>query len=283
MERIEYIITVLILITITALPLQSCEKKQPFTKTSIKDSVGNSVKTRFKTPEGYTRITPERNSFAEYLQNLPLKAIATKALNYDGTEKRPDDVYDAVVDIDVGDKDLQQCADAIMRLRAEYFYGEKRFDEIKFNFTNGFTAQYSKWRDGYRISVKGNNVNWVKKSEPNDSYSEFRRYLDFVFMYAGTLSLEKELTPIDINDIEIGSVFIKGGSPGHAVIVVDLAENKSKGDKVFLIAQSYMPAQDIQILKNFGNSKLSPWYSVNFDDKLETPEWTFKKSQLREF
>lgn len=126
-------------------------------------------------------------------------------------------------------------------------------------------------------------MSWVKKSEPNDSYSEFRKYLDVVFMYAGTLSLEKELIPIDINDIEIGSVFIKGGSPGHAVIVVDLAENKATGDRMFLLAQSYMPAQDIQILKNMEESKFSPWYSAKFGDKLDTPEWMFKKAQLRRF
>jgi Domain of unknown function (4846) len=283
MRRVYNIITIVLLITLSTLQLQSCDRKQVITKPIVLDSSGNTVKTRFKTPDGYTRSAPEKKSFAEYLQNLPLKPEGTKALNYDGIEKRPDDVYAAVVNIDVGDKDLQQCADAVMRLRAEYLYGQKKYDEIKFNFTSGFTSEYSKWRYGYRISVNGNNVSWIKKSEPNNSYSEFRKYLDVVFMYAGTLSLEKELTPIDINDIEIGSVFIKGGSPGHAVIVVDLAENKTTGDKIFLIAQSYMPAQDIQILKNMEDSKLSPWYSIKFGDKLETPEWMFKRTQLRRF
>ena len=283
MRRIYDTITITLLIAITSFPLLSCDKKQAVVNPVVKDSIGNTVKTRFIIPEGYIRITPEKNSFAEYLQNLPLKPEGTKVLNYDGTIKRPEDVYAAVVNIDVGDKDLQQCADAVMRLRAEYLYGQKKYDEIKFNFTSGFNAEYSKWREGYRISVRGNTVNWIKKSEPNDSYSEFRKYLDVVFMYAGTLSLEKELTPIEINEIEIGTVFIKGGSPGHAVIVVDLAENKSTGDKVFLIAQSYMPAQDIQILKNMEGSKPSPWYSTKFEGKLETPEWTFKESELRRF
>jgi len=273
----------LAIILITALPLQSCDKKQPDTKHISKDTTGHTVKTRFTLPEGYTRITTEKNSFAQYLQNLPLKPEGTKALNYDGSEKQPNNVYIAVVNIDVGEKDLQQCADAIMRLRAEYLFQQLKYDEIKFNFTNGFTAQYIKWRQGYRISVKGNNVNWIKKYEQNTSYDEFRKYLDLVFTYAGTLSLEKELTPIQTNEIEIGSVFIKGGSPGHAVIVVDLAENKTTGEKIFLLAQSFMPAQDIQILKNPNSQNLSPWYSTKIEDTLETPEWTFKKSQLRKF
>ena len=276
-------IIIIALLTITALPLQSCDKKQQQTHAQKNHTTKDSVKTRFTLPEGYTRITPEKNSFAQYLQNLPLKPEGTIALNYDGSVKQPDDVYAAVVNIDVGEKDLQQCADAVMRLRAEHLFAQQRYDEIKFNFTSGFTASYSKWQDGYRISVKGNNVNWVKKSEPNNSYTEFRKYLDIVFMYAGTLSLEKELTPITTNEIEIGSVFIKGGSPGHAVIVVDLAENKSTGEKIFLLAQSYMPAQDIQILKNMEDSKLSPWYTTKFESKLETPEWTFTKTQLRKF
>jgi hypothetical protein len=284
MCKLQKIFVTLILITVTALPLQSCDKRKPDTViTEKKDSTGNTIKTRFRTPEGFVRVTPEKNSFAEYLQNLPLKPEGTVALNFDGTEKQPNDVYAAVVNIDVGDKDLQQCADAVMRLRAEYLFAQGKFDDIKFNFTNGFTAEYSKWRQGYRISVSGNKVSWIKKSDESSSYSDFRKYLDVVFTYAGTLSLEKELTPVDINEIEIGSVFIKGGSPGHAVIVVDLAENKATGEKVFLIAQSYMPAQDIQILKNPIDKSLSPWYSSKLDNILETPEWTFKKTHLRKF
>ena len=46
--------------------------------------------------------------------------------------------------------------------------------------------------------------------------------------------------------MQIGDVLIQGGSPGHAVIVVDMAENPATGEKLYLLAQSYMPAQDIQ-------------------------------------
>ncbi len=87
---------------------------------------------------------------------------------------------------------------------------------------------------------------------------------------------------VNLNDIQIGDVFIQGGSPGHAVIVVDMAIDSNQ-NKVFLLAQSYMPAQDIQILTNPNDRKLSPWYKVNFEGDLETPEWTFKKSDLKRF
>ncbi|MEM1219965.1 MAG: DUF4846 domain-containing protein, partial [Bacteroidota bacterium] len=44
-------------------------------------------------------------------------------------------------------------------------------------------------------------------------------------------------------------------------------------------AQSYMPAQDIHILKNPTTG--SAWYSVDEIDPLRTPEWTFGKEHLQ--
>jgi hypothetical protein len=266
------------------LPAFSCGKVTVKNSAAVNpDSTKNTIKTRFNIPDSFKRVETEKNSFAEYLQNLKLKPEGTLVKNYDGSIKQPQDVYVAVVDIDVGDKDLQQCADAVMRLRAEYLYSQNRFDEIHFNFTNGFKAEYSKWRQGYRINVKGNNVSWIKKYDESKSYEDFRDYLNIVFTYAGTLSLAKELKSVELSEIQIGDVFIKGGSPGHAVIVVDLAVNEKTGEKIFLLAQSYMPAQDIQILKNPVNAELSPWYLVNFGETLETPEWDFKKNQLKSF
>ncbi len=54
-------------------------------------------------------------------------------------------------------------------------------------------------------------------------------------------------------------------------------------EKIFLLCQSYMPAQEIHILKNFNNKDLSPWYETDFEGDLETPEWTFSKSNLRRY
>ena len=102
-------------------------------------------------------------------------------------------------------------------------------------------------------------------------------------MYAGTLSLSKELEDIEIEDMEIGDIFIKGGSPGHAVIVIDMAVNKETGEKIYMLAQSYMPAQDIQVLCNGNNKELSPWYRLNNDEIINTPEWTFHINQLKRF
>ena len=246
---------------------------------SIIDETGTTLQTRFNPPNGFQRKPVDENSFANYLRNLPLKPVGTKVKYYNGAIKN-DDVYDAVVDMEISNKDLQQCADAIMRLRGEYFYSIKEYDQISFTLTNGFKMDYVEWTKGNRVIVNGNKTVWSKTAEPSNTYKDFRNYMEFVFTYAGTLSLSKSLRSKNIKDIAIGDIFILGGSPGHAVIVVDVAENK-EGEKVFLLAQSYMPAQETQILKNNNDDNLSPWYSANIVEKLYTPQWTFDVVQLK--
>jgi len=248
----------------------------------ILNEKGNTIKERYKTPEGFERIEVEENSFAEFLRNQKLKPYGEKALYYDGREKPFGDVYESVLDVDIGDKDLHQCADAIMLLRAEYLYSIGEYDEIKFNFVSGFEAKYSEWIKGNRIKIEGNNASYYKKTQPSNTYEDFRKFMDIVFAYSSTLSLEKELKSIDIDAMSIGDVFIVGGSPGHAEIIVDMAENEN-GEKIFLLAQSYMPAQQTQILLNPNDEEISPWYSLKGYDELVTPQWTFKLDQLKRF
>lgn len=243
----------------------------------------NTIQQRFQLPQGFVREEESKTSFGFFLRNLPLKPSGSNVLYFDGTIKSNRNVYEAVVDLPIGKQDLHQCADAVMRLRADYFYSQKQYDKIHFNFTNGFRVDYSKWAEGYRIKTTGNKTSWVKTAKPSDSYQTYWKYLETVFMYAGTSSLEKELKSIHVLDIKIGDVFIKGGFPGHAVIVVDIAVNPKNNQKIMLLAQSYMPAQEIQILKNPNNSSLSPWYDVDFGTSLKTPEWTFSSSQLKRF
>ncbi len=247
----------------------------------IKES-GSTVEERINAPEGFERVKVENASYGQYLRNLPVKPDGEKIKLFNG-EVTNKDVHVAVLDIDVGERDLQQCADAAIRLRAEYLYQQKLYERIHFNFTNGFNADYLNWMNGNRIVINGNKTYWTKKTQYSNEYSSFRRYLDIVFAYAGTLSLSTEMKSEAIEDMQIGDLFLKGATPGHAVIIMDMAKNKKTGEKIFLLAQSYMPAQDIHILKNPDSEQLSPWYSVNFGEVLETPEWTFEKGQLMRF
>jgi hypothetical protein len=65
------------------------------------------------------------------------------------------------------------------------------------------------------------------------------------------------------------------------VIVVDAAEDEANR-RVFAIAQSYMPAQQMHVLKNPDRAD-SPWYSPRADGALLTPEWDFPPGSLRRF
>ncbi len=244
---------------------------------------GKTIASRFIPLSGFERVKVDESSFAYYLRNLPLKEHGARVKYFDGREKSYFQIYDAVVNLPIGTKDLHQCADAIMHVRARYLYEQKRKNEIQFTFTNGFVASYAKWMEGNRIIVNGNNVQSKKTTSPVDNEQIFWKYLKTVFMYAGTLSLSKELKPKEITNLQIGDVWIQGGSPGHALLVVDMVQRKSDGKKLFLLAQSYMPAQEIHILKNPLVSNLSPWYESDFPQTLQTPEWTFKKDDLKGF
>lgn len=246
------------------------------------NSEGMTIDERYPPPEGYNKVEVEKNSFGEFLRNQKLKPYGEKVLYYNGRIKNNKGIYDSVFDVDIGDRDLHQCADAIMLLKAEYLYAQERYDEINFHFVSGFKAEYKKWMQGYRIKVDGNNVSYYKSTGPSNNYEDFRKFMTIVMAYASTISLEKELESVSIEDMEVGDVFIIGGSPGHALILVDMAIN-DKNEKVFLLAQSYMPAQETQLLINPMDKNLSPWYSLKNKEKLLTPEWDFDLDKLKRF
>jgi len=265
--------------------LASCNQIQnQLTKVneSLINADANTLSGRIKTPSGYTRNTCDSTSFAYYLRNLKLKPDGSPVKLYSGEDKPWQHVHAAVVDMEIGTKDLQQCADACIRLRAEYLWKHKRFDEIHFNLTNGFRMDYTKWRDGNRLKVDGNKTWWEKTAEPSNSYQTFRNYLDKVFMYAGTISIEKELKSVELKELEPGDVFVIGGSPGHAAMVADIATD-AEGNKIFLLAQGYMPAQETHIIKNPKDESISPWFRGDFEGALETMEWTFPAYKLGRF
>lgn len=244
---------------------------------------GKTIQTRFPVPDGFKRTEVEPKSFQNYLRILPLKPHGSEVKYFNGGNKSNNNIYAAVIDLPIGKKDLHQCADAIMRLKAEYLWKNNRFDEIHFNFTNGMQVDYSEWMEGKRIVVNGNRTNWEQRTGPSNSYDDFWKYMETIFMYAGTLSLSKELEKKEWEHLDIGDILIQGGSPGHAVIVVDMVKNNDTGERRFLLAQSYMPAQEIHILQNPRDPNLSSWYSDNFDGDLVSPEWNFNKSDLMTF
>lgn len=255
----------------------------PAQKSDLINTEGKQINNRFLLPEGYQRIQYNEGTFEYYLQHLLLKEHGSVVNYYNGEKKIKKNVYLAVIDMEIGSKNLQQCADAIIRLRSEFLFSQKKFNMIHFNYTNGFRVDYTRWMKGDRIKVTGNKCEWIHTSDYDNSYSTFRKYLDNIFMYAGTLSLSAEMKKINYQDLKPGDVLIQGGSPGHAVIVVDMAIHSNSGKKIYMLAQSFMPAQEIQILCN-PEIFNSPWYELNNNEEnIITPEWTFTKNDAKRF
>lgn len=241
---------------------------------------GNTLATRIKTPKGYKRIKSKKNSLENFLRNYKMKKNGKPVLLYDGSEKADQSAHVAIFKLPIENEDLQQCADSVMRVYAEYFWHTNQKDRIKFHFVDGFLAEYSKWQAGNRIQVTDNGSYWVNSASPDSSYKTFKKYMRMVFAYSGTLSMEAEAKKIKLSNIRTGDIFIKGGSPGHVVMVTDICQNQN-GKKAFLLAQGYMPAQEFHVLKNPAHEE-NPWY---YEEETKypfiTPEYTFNKGSLK--
>jgi len=97
-----------------------------------------------------------------------------------------------------------------------------------------------------------------------------------VWGYAGTWSLKQyDTVEINIRQMQVGDMFLIGGFPGHAMSVIDMIEN-DKGSKKFMLAQSFMPAQEQHILLNPNTN------NVWFNSVSEIP-WNFSNKDLRRF
>ncbi len=248
------------------------------------DPLGATVEARFPAPAGYERTAAPSNSFAAFLRHLPLKPHGAEVKLFDGRVKPNAGVYAAVVDLPIGRRDLHQCADAIIRLRAEYLFSRRRYDEIRFRFTSGFPVEYSRWRRGERIKVRGNEVRWERRAEPGDDAAEL------VALPGNRLRLRRyrlavRRTPERCREGPGYRRHLHPGRPsrprGHRRRQGRAPGERPKG--VFLLAQSYMPAQELQVLLNPNDPRLSPWYTTDFGETLVTPEWTFRAGERKRF
>ncbi len=209
------------------------------------------LEARFSPPAGATRVAVADGSFGDFLRRLPLKPRGAVVHLYDGSPKARQDVQAAVVDLDVPPRDLQQCADAVMRLWAEYRYARREI--VAFHPDPGKPRALT--FDARRGSRRA-----------------FDKWMIRVFADAGSASLQAELRPV-AGALQPGDVLIQGGYPGHAVLVLDVAQG-GDGRRWLLLGQSYMPAQEFHVLANPRSP--SPWYdaaTLATAAGLVTPEW----------
>lgn len=199
----------------------------------------------------------DEKSWAYFLQDLPI--IDGPILDYNGDPISNQQKHTGIINFDVGTRDLQQCADAIMRLRAEYLFKQKRFDEIGFHFVSGNFYTWADYCEGKKVMPSGNGIKIINGSKSPYTHESLRKYLDVVYNYASTISLAKELKKA--NDFAIGNIVIYPGSPGHCFIIIDEAKGPD-GERVFKLAEGYTPAQSIYVLSNLSEPEISPWYHL---------------------
>ncbi|MEE0944019.1 MAG: DUF4846 domain-containing protein [Clostridia bacterium] len=270
----------LILFILIISTLCSCKSKPLPEEKSVVTPTGNTLETRFSAPDGYERLLAEDKSLLFFLRNYELKPDGAPVLLYNGTKKRNQNAHTAVFNLPIENVDLQQCADSVMRMYAEYYWHTGEKDKIAFHFTDGFLCEYLMWRDGYRPIVGNSATRWEKKTDLDNSYDNFVKYIKTVFTYAGTASMEAlEAETIPLYELDAGDIIIKGGSPGHVVMVVDVCK-RADGKKAFLLAQGYMPAQEFHIIKNPLHEN-DPWYyEEEMTFPLNTAEYTFNDENM---
>jgi len=216
------------------------------------------------TPWGYERINGEDYTYSEFLRSVSLKGKGSEVMLYTGGISRFQSLNYAVVDMPLL-SNAEQCADVCMRLRAEYLFKTKQYNRIRFQNVNGKTLSY-----------KGGN-----------SRKAFEQYLRNLYCVASTFSLSREMKTRRLVEMQPGDVFVYparyGQKYGHAVIVVDVAINKS-GEKAFLLAEGNTPARNIHIIRNFENPFRSPWFVLDSEaDNLLLSVFHYKATDLKHF
>ena len=233
-----YAVTLVALLSVPALA-----EPYPWPHATVARTIHN-----IQPPDGFHRLELTDGSFASWLRELPLLPDGAPVLKWDGKPKPYQIGHFAVVDIDVGNQNLQQCADAILRLRAEFLWATGRANDV-----NKLPGNTHVWHGG----------NWAA----------YRRYLNSVMVTTGTASMAQAMaTPPKGHKLMPGDVLVQGGHPGHAILVLDAVEDAA-GNRRVLLGQSYMPAQQFHVLKQpIGDSPWHPEAAVRATG-LQTVSW----------
>lgn len=241
------------------------------------------LETRFATPEGFTRVTVASDSYAAWLRGLPVRTDRTHVLAYDGDRLlRPSA---AVIALDVGTRDLQQCADTVIRLHAEYLWHRGQADKAAYHFTSGDRSAWRDWRRGERFRISGARVERSRGAARSNTWKSWRGWLTHLFRYAGTQSLRLDSAPVGDTPFVAGDFLVHPGGPGHAVVLLDIAEH-ADGRRIALIGQGFMPAEDLHVLQMPGALD-GVWFALPppGPGAIQTPSWPrpFGRAQARRF
>lgn len=240
---------------------------------------GKTLSERIVPPEGFERLPAEKGSFTEYLRNYPLLPDDVLIPTFKGQTISTKSYNAGVFDISLEKDGYQQCADSVIRLYSDYFYETGQFDKISFQFSNGQECNYDRWKKGKRIFAVADFSVEIPAALPDSSKQQYMNYLKQVMRYAGTLSLQKESEVIPSDDIRVGDIIC---NDTHVVLVVDEAVN-DKGEKCYLIGQSFIPSVCFHILTYIDGTTEYPWYTQEqlSQDEFVVGTFAFRKENIR--
>jgi hypothetical protein len=240
---------------------------------------------RLPAPSGFERAPVQPRSFAAWLRDLPVWRDRTDVHSWRGRSLQVRSP--AVIALDTGRGDLQQCADSILRLHAEYRWHRGQRQQLAYHLTSGDRISWHDWLAGERLLVDGSRVERTVGAARAADHRSFRAWLQQLFIYAGTRSLRYDTAPVPPQQpAPAGDILVDPGSPGHAVIVLDVAEN-ADGRRLALIGQGFMPAQELHVISgNAANAADGIWFELpSAGGELRVPSWPapFTRSDLRRF
>lgn len=241
------------------------------------------LESRHPVRANYERVPVDSGSFAAFLRSLPLMPEGTPLRRFDGSRVLLSAYAGAIIDLDVGERDLQQCADTLIRLFAEYQLSSGAAETLSFNFTSGDTFAYRTFLAGRRPVVDGSRVSWQSVQPRTHSRETFMGWLDILFTYAGTASLARDLPKVAIGEAQIGDLFISPGFPGHAAMIADMAVNPETGETDILLLQGFTPAQNAHVVRNVWRPWKGEWFPLSAEKPLVTPVWDFQTDELHRF
>lgn len=215
------------------------------------------------TPAGFERAYVESGSFGEFIRFFPLQKRGSHLKYYNGTMAYGQYFGYAVLDLPMI-SEIEQCADAVMRMRAEYLWNNGLYNEIHFLAVSGEVQHY----------------------HGGNSRGAFEKYLRTVYGKSNTASLRRELKKKDLSEIAPGDVLVyespRPGRYGHAVLVADVAHNAKTGQTAIMLAQSSTPALTIHIIRDILHPFRSPWIILDENtDRIYISGINFDKSDLR--
>lgn len=247
MKNISKILSLTVLFTLSCAPTNTSAEVEVWYKYGKRNySVENSVRSKIPVPKGYKRIKTYKNSFAEWLRYLPVKSAGSAVLTYSG-EALSDDYYTIwrVIDLPLYFRsDIEQCADWGYRFWYEYQIEAGFGDNLWMTDYNGNKKTYRQWKEG--------------RKNPS-----LKKFFKWVCNHANSYSQKKGLYEVEENALRPGDLIVQNqtGGIGHVSVIFDICENE-KGEKLYLVGYSFMPAQECHIEKADDEPGSGGWFTL---------------------